>query len=36
MIELQTKMKTDQVVDKENEHYLDYSIKVSHVPTYVL
>ncbi|XP_050060021.1 dynein regulatory complex protein 9-like [Aphis gossypii] len=27
IIELQAKMKTDQVVDKENEQYLDYSIK---------
>jgi hypothetical protein len=29
MVELQAKMKTDQIVDKENEQYLDYSIKVS-------
>lgn len=37
MIELQAKMKTDQVVDNENEQYLDYSIKVSqHTCTYVL
>lgn len=37
MIELQAKMKTDQVVDNENEQYLDYSIKVSqYTCTYVL
>lgn len=36
MIELQAKMKTDQVVDNENEQYLDYSIKVSqYTCTYV-
>ncbi|XP_026823216.1 uncharacterized protein LOC113561156 [Rhopalosiphum maidis] len=27
MVELQAKIKTDQIVDKENEQYLDYSIK---------
>lgn len=37
MIELQAKMKTDQVVDNENEQYLDYSIKVNqHTCTNVL
>jgi len=29
MGELQTKMKTDQIVDEENEKFLDYTIKVS-------
>lgn len=29
MAELQTKMKTDQIVDEENEQFLDYTIKVS-------
>jgi len=29
MAELQTKMKTDQIVDEENEKFLDYTIKVS-------
>jgi len=29
MAELQTKMKTDQIVDEENEKFLNYTIKVS-------
>jgi len=29
MADLQTKMKTDQIVDEENEQFLDYTIKVS-------
>lgn len=29
MAELQTKMKTDQIVDEENEKFFDYTLKVS-------
>lgn len=29
MADLQTKMKTDEIVNEENEKFLDYTIKVS-------